>query len=164
LREALLALRIERAVDKRTILEQWMNRAYFGNGAHGFEAAAQLYFGRPAAALSDAEATLLAAIPRAPTGYNPIAHLPAALARRDRGAQHPSAPVPAAPARRDRVLALLVARGVIGEAAARAARATELAVWRHDPPDAAPHFTRWVLAQLPPDVRRAGGTVHTTLD
>ena len=146
LREALLALRIERAVDKRTILEQWMNRAYFGNGAHGFEAAAQLYFGRPAAALSDAEATLLAVIPRAPTGYDPIAHLTAALARRDR------------------VLALLVARGVIDEAAARAARATELAVWRHDPPDAAPHFVRWVLAQLPPDVRRAGGTVHTTLD
>lgn len=146
LREALLALRIERAVDKRTILEQWMNRAYFGNGAHGFEAAARLYFGRPAAALSDAEATLLAAIPRAPTGYDPIAHLPAALARRDR------------------VLALLVARGVIGEPTARAARATDLAVWRHDPPDAAPHFTRWVLAQLPPDVRRGGGTVHTTLD
>jgi penicillin-binding protein 1C len=146
LREALLALRIERAVDKRTILEQWMNRAYFGNGAHGFEAAARLYFGRPAAALSDAEATLLAVIPRAPTGYDPIAHLPAALARRDR------------------VLALLTARGVIGEATARAARTTELAVWRHDPPDAAPHFTRWVLAQLPPDVRRAGGTVHTTLD
>jgi penicillin-binding protein 1C len=146
LREALLALRIERAVDKRTILEQWMNRAYFGNGAHGFEAAARLYFGKPAAALSDAEATLLAVIPRAPTGYDPIAHLPAALARRDR------------------VLSLLVSRGVIGEATARAARATELAVWRHDPPDAAPHFTRWVLAQLPPEVRRAGGTVHTTLD
>jgi penicillin-binding protein 1C len=146
LREALLALRIERAVDKRTILEQWMNRAYFGNGAHGFEAAAQLYFGKPAAALSDAEATLLAVIPRAPTGYDPLVHLPAALARRDH------------------VLALLVARGVISEAAARAARATQLAVWRHDPPDAAPHFTRWVLAQLPPDVRRAGGTVHTTLD
>src|SRR5215510_4262128 len=54
LREALLALRIERAVDKRTILEQWMNRAYFGNGAHGFEAAAQLYFGKPASALSNA--------------------------------------------------------------------------------------------------------------
>ena len=32
------------------------------------------------------------------------------------------------------------------------------------PTDAAPHFTRWAIAQLPPDVRRAGGTVHTTLD
>ncbi|TMQ12560.1 MAG: hypothetical protein E6J90_31130 [Deltaproteobacteria bacterium] len=146
LRESLLALRIERAVDKHTILEQWMNRAYFGNGAYGFEAAARLYFGKPASALSDAEATLLAAIPRAPSGYDPLVHLPAALARRDR------------------VLGLLVQRGVITEAAARAARTTELAVWRHDPPDAAPHFTRWVLGQLPPDVRRAGGVVRTTLD
>jgi len=46
-REALLALRIERAVDKRTILEQWLNRAYFGNGAVGFASAARLYFGKP---------------------------------------------------------------------------------------------------------------------
>ncbi|HET9623617.1 MAG TPA: transglycosylase domain-containing protein [Kofleriaceae bacterium] len=146
LREALLALRIERAVDKRTILEQWMNRAYFGNGAVGFEAAAQLYFGKPARALSDGEATLLAVLPRAPTGYDPLRHLAAATARRDR------------------VLDLLVTRGVIGAAAARDARATPIAIWRHDPPNAAPHFVRWLVAQLPADVRRAGGTVHTTLD
>jgi penicillin-binding protein 1C len=144
--ESLLALRIERAVDKRTILEQWMNRAYFGNGAYGFEAAARLYFGKPASALSDGEATLLAAIPRAPTGYDPLVRLAAATARRDR------------------VLGLLVERGVIDEPTARAARATPLAVWRHDPPNAAPHFTRWLVAQLPPEVRRAGGIVHTTLD
>lgn len=146
LRESLLALRIERATDKHAILEQWMNRAYFGNGAYGFEAAAQLYFGKPASALSDGEATLLAVIPRAPSGYEPLAHLPAAVKRRDH------------------VLALLARRGVITEAAAQAARATEPAVWRHDPPDAAPHFTRWLVEQLPPEVRRAGGVVHTTLD
>lgn len=146
LRESLLALRIERATDKRTILEQWMNRAYFGNGAYGFEAAAQLYFGKPASALSDGEATLLAVIPRAPSGYEPVGHLAAAQARRDR------------------VLALLVVRGVIDEATARSARATPLAVWRHDPTNAAPHFTRWLVAQLPPEVRRAGGVVRTTLD
>jgi len=146
LAETLLALRLERATDKRTILEQWLNRAYFGNGAYGFEAAAQLYFGKPARALSDGEAALLAVIPRAPTGYDPLVH-----------------PV-AVTARRDRVLALLVARGVISAATDRAARATPVAVWRHDPPNAAPHFVRWLVAQLPPEVRRAGGTVHTTLD
>jgi penicillin-binding protein 1C len=146
LRESLLALRIERATDKRTILEQWMNRAYFGNGAYGFEAAARLYFGKPASALSDGEATLLAVIPRAPSGYEPLGHFAAAQARRDR------------------VLALLAQRGVIAEATARAARATPVVVWRHDPPNAAPHFTRWLVAQLPPEVRRAGGVVHTTLD
>ena len=62
-REMLLALRIERSLDKRTILEQWMNRAYFGNGAYGFDAAARLYFGKPASALSDGEAIALAVIP-----------------------------------------------------------------------------------------------------
>jgi penicillin-binding protein 1C len=146
LRESVLALRIERAIDKRAILEQWMNRAYFGNGAYGFEAAAQLYFGVAASALSDGEAALLAVIPRAPSGYEPLGHLGAALRRRDR------------------VLALLVARGAIGEATARAARAAPVAVWRHQPRDAAPHFTRWIAAQLLPEIRRTGGTVRTTLD
>ena len=146
LAESLLALRIERATDKRTILEQWLNRAYFGNGAVGFEAAAQLYFGKPARALSDGEAALLAVIPRAPTGYDPLVRLPAATARRDR------------------VLAMLVERGVIGAATAHAAVTMPIAVWRHDPPNAAPHFVRWLVGQLPAEVRRAGGTVHTTLD
>jgi penicillin-binding protein 1C len=144
LRETLLALRIERAVDKRTILEQWMNRAYFGNGAIGFEAAAQLYFGKPARALSDGEASLLAVLPRAPTAYDPLRHLAAATARRDR------------------VLDLLVRRGVI--VSARDIRATPIAVGRHAPANAAPHFVHWLVGQLPPDVRRAGGVVHTSLD
>ncbi len=146
LRESLLALRIERAVDKRTILEQWMNRAYFGNGAYGFAAASQLYFGRPPSGLSDAEASLLAVIPRAPTAYDPLKHLDAALRRRDR------------------VLALLVERAVITEDRARAAQVTQIAVGHFAPVDEAPHFTRWVADQLPPVVRRAGGTVRTTLD
>jgi penicillin-binding protein 1C len=146
LSESLLALRIERAVDKRTILEQWMNRAYFGNQVVGFEAAARYYFGKPAAALADGEAALLAVIPRAPTAYDPIAHLRAALRRRDH------------------VLDMLVDRGAITAETARAARATELALSRHKPHDEAPHFTRWIVDQLPTDVRAAGGTVQTSLD
>lgn len=145
-RESLLALRIEHAVDKRTILEQWMNRAYFGNGAVGFAAAAQLYFGKPPSALADGEAALLAVLPRAPGAYDPLVHLDAAIARRDR------------------VLAMLVDRGVITEVTARDARVTKLALARHDAPDAAPHFTRWVVEQLPESVRARGGTVTTTLD
>lgn len=146
LRESMLALRIERAVDKRTILEQWMNRAYFGNGAYGFAAAAQLYFGKPPGGLSDAEATLLAVLPRAPTGYDPYTKLDAALRRRDR------------------VLALLVDRGVITEQRALEARTQVVAIGKHRARDEAPHFTRWVAAQLPPAVREAGGTLRTTLD
>lgn len=146
LRESMLALRIERAVDKHAILEQWMNRAYFGNGAYGFAAAAELYFGKPPSGLSDAEAALLAVLPRAPTAYDPLLHLERALRRRDR------------------VLAMLVERGVITEERARAARVTPVAPSRHAPRDEAPHFTRWIASQLPPEVRAAGGTVRTTLD
>lgn len=145
-REALLALRMERAVDKRDILEQWMNRAYFGNGAYGFDAAARLYFDKPAASLSRGEATLLAIIPRAPTGYDPLRHLDAALRRRDR------------------VLDLLVSRGVITDDDATEIRAQIVVPARHDAPNAAPAFVRWVVDSLPDEVRRAGGTVHTTLD
>jgi len=145
-KETLLALRIERSLDKHEILEQWMNRAYFGNGAVGFDAAARLYFGKPASALSPGEASLLAVIPRAPSAYDPLHHLTAAKKRRAH------------------VLALLQSRGVIDEATVAAIEAEHVTVARHEPPNAAPHFTRWVLEQLPPDVRRAGGVVHTTLD
>ncbi len=60
LREAVAAGRIERALCKREILEQYLNRVYYGNGAWGAEAAARFYFGKPAAALSLGEASLLA--------------------------------------------------------------------------------------------------------
>jgi penicillin-binding protein 1C len=145
-REMMLALRIERAVDKRTILEQWFNRAYFGNGQVGFDAAARFYFGKPASALSDAEAVTLAVIPRAPTGYDPLAHQGATLRRRDY------------------VLAMLVAREVITAENAETIRTTPLAIARHDSPNHAPHFVAYAVAQLPADVRRAGGRVQTTLD
>ena len=146
LREMLLAMRIERAVDKRTILEQWINRAYFGNGAVGFEAASRLYFDKPVSALSDGEAVLLAVLPRAPTGYDPLKQLDAAKRRRDY------------------VLDMLVARGAITDEVARNARATELAIGRHVPKNHAPHFVQYVVNELPPEVRRAGGKLHTTLD
>lgn len=145
-RESLLALRIERAVDKRTILEQWMNRAYFGNGAYGFDAAARLYFGKPASALADGEAALLAVIPRAPTGYDPLVHLDATLRRRDY------------------VLDLLVRRGVITAEQAAVAKVTRVEVGKHLPANQAPHFTQVVVDELPPAIRRAGGVVNTTLD
>lgn len=144
--EMLLALRLERALDKREILEQWLNRAYFGNGVYGFDAAARLYFGKPASALSSGEATLLAVVPRAPSAYDLLRHADAARTRRAH------------------VLALLVERGVLDAAAARDIDAEHVAVARHEPANAAPHFARFALAQLPDDVRRAGGVVHTSLD
>jgi penicillin-binding protein 1C len=144
--EAVRALRLERAMDKRAILEQYVNRAYYGNGAYGLEAAAQRYFGKPAAALSVGEATLLAVVPRAPRGYDPLRNLDAALRRRDH------------------VLSLLAARGLLEPGELSRARAQPVTPRRHAPPHAAPHFTDWVLASLPAEVRARGGTARTTLD
>ncbi|MGH7336128.1 MAG: transglycosylase domain-containing protein, partial [Myxococcota bacterium] len=84
LTESVLALRIERSLSKRRILEQWLNRAYFGHGAYGIGAAARLYFGKPVGALSTGEVVLLTILPRAPSAYDPLRRLDAATARRDR--------------------------------------------------------------------------------
>ncbi len=145
-KEAVLAMRLERALDKRAILEQYVNRAYFGNGAHGIEAAARVYFGKPAASLSAGEATLLAVLPRAPTAYDPLRHLDAALARREH------------------VFAQLAEHGLLSQAEIGRARVQALSPRAHRAPRRAPHFVDWVLRELPPSVRAAGGTVTTTLD
>jgi penicillin-binding protein 1C len=144
--EAVLAMRLERALDKRDILEQYVNRAYFGNGAHGIEAAARIYFGKPAASLSAGEATLLAVVPRAPTAYDPLRRRAAALARREH------------------VFALLARHGALGAGEIARARAERLVPALHRDARRAPHFVDWVLRELPAEVRAAGGTVETTLD
>ena len=54
-REAIMALQLERTHTKEAILEGYLNRIYFGNGAYGVQAAAQLYFAKPASALTLAE-------------------------------------------------------------------------------------------------------------
>jgi penicillin-binding protein 1C len=145
-REAMMALRLERALDKHAILEQWLDRAYFGNGAYGYAAAAQLYFGKSANALSVGEAVLLAVLPRAPSGYDPLVHREAALRRRDY------------------VLDLLRSRGLLSPAAIADAKAQPLTIGRHRAPNRAPHFVAWVVDQLSNEERQRGGTVRTTLD
>jgi penicillin-binding protein 1C len=70
-REALAALELERRLDKREILERYLNLVSYGNRATGIEAASRLYFGKPAASLSLAESAYLCAIPRSPGTVNP---------------------------------------------------------------------------------------------
>jgi len=82
IKEALLATRIERAYSKEEILEMYLNQIYFGAGAHGVEAAAQVFFGKRAQELDVGEATLLAGLPKNPRDYSPINHLDRALKRR----------------------------------------------------------------------------------
>ena len=79
--EAVLAWRLERRISKTDILELYLNRIYFGDGAYGVDAAAQTYFGRPASSLSLSEAALLAALPKAPSRLDPANDLDAALQR-----------------------------------------------------------------------------------
>ncbi len=74
IKEALLALEIERNYTKKEILERYFNKIYFGEGAYGVETAAQIYFGKSAKNLTTAQSALLAALPKAPGYYSPIDH------------------------------------------------------------------------------------------
>ncbi|MFN3813662.1 MAG: penicillin-binding protein 1A [Aquificaceae bacterium] len=72
IKEALLAIKIERAFSKDKILEMYLNYIYLGQGAYGVEAASRIYFGKHVKDLNLDEAALLAALPKAPTKYNPF--------------------------------------------------------------------------------------------
>src|SRR6059036_483384 len=83
MKEAALALELERRYSKDRILEMYMNQIYFGNGAYGVEAAARTYFGKSVTELSLKDAALLAGLPRAPSTYSPFEHPEAAKRRRE---------------------------------------------------------------------------------
>ncbi|MBM2846521.1 MAG: family penicillin-binding protein, partial [Bacteroidetes bacterium] len=79
--EAWYALRLERMFSKNEILEQYLNRAPYGNQLFGIEAASWQYFGKPARDLTLAEAAFLSGLPNAPSLLNPYKNLPAAADR-----------------------------------------------------------------------------------
>jgi penicillin-binding protein 1A len=83
LKEAVLALELERRYSKDRILEMYLNQVYFGHGAYGVEAASRTYFGKSVSELNVREAALLAGLPRAPTTYSPFDHAEAAKRRRE---------------------------------------------------------------------------------
>jgi len=70
--EILVALKIEQALSKEQILEIYLNQIYLGQRAYGFASAAQVYFGKPLAKITAAEAAMLAGLPKAPSAYNPV--------------------------------------------------------------------------------------------
>jgi penicillin-binding protein 1A len=72
LREVLLAWKIEANLSKDEILELYVNQIFLGQRAYGFAAASQIYFGKPLRDLTIAEAAMLAGLPKAPSGYNPV--------------------------------------------------------------------------------------------
>ena len=82
-REAILAMRIEKALTKQRILELYLNEIYLGMGSYGVAAAAQGYFNKPLEKLTLSECAFLAALPKAPNNYNPFKFADAAKSRRD---------------------------------------------------------------------------------
>ena len=137
-REALLAMQLERRWSKQQILEAYLNRIPFGTRLIGVEAAAQAYFGRPAAALTKAEAVYLAGLPREPSRLNPWSHLDAAQ-KRFEGARQ-----------------LLMTRGYLSSR--EGAEMLPPVVEKHLPADLAPNFVQ-LAAQT-----GHRGVVRCTLD
>jgi penicillin-binding protein 1A len=151
LKEAKVALAIERRYSKDRILELYLNQIYLGNGAHGVETASQRYFGKSARDLNLAEAATLAALPKAPSRYDP---------RRfpDRAVQ-----------RRNTIIELMRKDGLVSDADASLAKAYPLELaGRTESGDVAPYFIEWIRQQL--DARfgqrlyQQGLNIYTTLD
>ena len=138
--EMALALRIEASLSKERILEEYVNRAPFGPGLRGMEAASRFYLDKPTKDLSLAEAASLAALPRGPALYAMTKH-PERVVRR-----------------RDRILDRMQSAGWISLDEADAAKREPLAVRAGKGSFGAPHL----IASLTTD-KRAGGIVHTTI-
>ena len=83
IKEAILAFRIERALTKERILELYLNQIYLGEGSYGIASASLQYFDKPINELKYTEAALLAALPKAPSRYNPYKNIELAKFRRN---------------------------------------------------------------------------------
>ncbi|MEZ4859988.1 MAG: transglycosylase domain-containing protein [Caldilineaceae bacterium] len=151
--EAGLAQELTQLYSKGELLEMYLNLLNYGNLAYGPEAAAQLYFGKSAADLTLAEASLLAGIPQQPANLDPYRNIEATK-------------------RRQRiVLDLMVRHNYLTAAAADAAFAEPLNFQERHPlaPNLAPHFVQYVIETLDHQfgagyTRRAGLNIYTTLD
>jgi penicillin-binding protein 1A len=83
IKEAFLAMQIERQYSKDKILEMYLNQIYLGSGAYGVEAAARTYFGKSVSDLNIPEAAMIAGLPKAPSFYSPLNNIERAKKRRD---------------------------------------------------------------------------------
>lgn len=82
-REAKLAVKLEKELSKKEILELYLNRVYFGHGAYGIEMASRTYFGKPVAQTTLPEAAMLAGLIKAPATYSPYNDLVRAKDRQE---------------------------------------------------------------------------------
>ncbi|WP_298361524.1 transglycosylase domain-containing protein [uncultured Litoreibacter sp.] len=130
-KEALFALAMEAKYTKDEILSIYMNRAYLGGGARGFEAASQNYFGKPAINVNIPEAAMLAGVLPAPSRYAPTGNLQRA---RDRAAT---------------VLRLMREQGYITSAEEAAANAAPAGLSKAAAARAGGFFVDWVMDSAP---------------
>ena len=147
--EIVVALRIERSLDKQRILEEYLGRIEFGPNLRGIDAASRYYFDKPARALDLAEAAALVSIPRGPTLYDPKR----GLHRLER--------------RRQRVLERMSTRGLVAEGAIDLARKTPIRIVRGERPLGAEHLVAALASGgIEPALHRvlSARTVETTLD
>lgn len=83
IKEAILALKINKEVGKRRILEIYLNQIYLGEGAYGVAAAAKSYFNKELSELTINEVAVIAALPKAPSVINPVKNMELTIARRN---------------------------------------------------------------------------------
>ena len=144
------AMRLEKSLTKKQILELYLNRIYLGSGAYGVDGAARVYFGKSAREVTLAEAAMLATLTRAPSVFSP---------RRD---------LARAQERADMVLNKMVATKVIGKAEAEKARAHPAVVVDRTTIEARNYFLDTArdeaLKQLSGQALNGDLVVHTTLE
>lgn len=151
IQETKIARAIESKYSKKRILELYLNQIALGHGSYGVETASQRYFGKSVRDLNLAEAATLAALPKAPTRYNPRRYP-------DRAIQ-----------RRNTIIELMRANKVVASDEASLAKAYPMRLAsRVESGETAPYFVEWIRQQLDAQFGRQlyeeGLNVYTTLD
>jgi penicillin-binding protein 1A len=147
-KEAILALALERKFTKDQILELYLNRVYFGGGAYGIDAASRKFFGHSANHLSLGEAAIIAGLVKAPSNYSP------------------SADVEAARSRSAVVLNSMAENGFISREAAESVNPAQIRIEKTTNNNSVRYFTDWALPQLDQLIDRTRDPIDvwTTLD
>lgn len=152
IKEAILALKIERIYSKDEILEMYLNRVPYGRNTYGIEAASLAYLAKHAKDLTLAEAAYLAALPKAPSLYSPTGATASEL-----------------DIRKDKVLASMLELGQISQSDYDSASKEKVAFTRSKTELAAPYFVKWVEGSLEQQYGREfleqeGLIIQTSLD
>lgn len=148
IKEAILAMALERKFSKDQVLELYLNRVYFGGGAYGIDAASRKFFGHGADHLSLGEAAIIAGLVKAPSNYSP------------------SADVEAARTRSAVVLQTMVRNGFITAGTAAAVDPARVRIQQTSSQNSVRYFTDWALPQLDTLIDQTSEPIDvwTTLD